>query len=208
MTITNGYCTLDELKHKARLMIESSDSGYDEMLEGVIEDASREIDNICHRYFYTDADSDDPEVRYFTALSPNQLFVDDIRTATGLEIAIDQNEDGVIDTTLTTADYVLEPANAIALGEPYQKISLRPTSTWFPKGVLNGVRVTAHYGWSAVPRPINQKTLLWAERLYKRFATPIGSESMTALGKQILSIPAEDGDIKAGISRYIKPVWG
>ena len=209
MTITNGYCTLAELKHPNRLNINDSDSVSDDMLEGIINTASRDIDNTCHRFFYADTDSDPVDDFYYTAKSPTELFVDDIRTLTGLTISIDNNDDGEYETTFDSSDVSFEPANASSTGRPYQKISIRARSgKAFPVGVINGVKVSAHFGWPSVPPGINQGTLLWAERLFKRGSTPIGSEAMSALGKQYLSIPSEDPDVMRCIGWAIKPVWG
>ena len=201
MTCTNCYALLSDLKMPNRLNI--SDSNSDDMLEGILEDASRDIDGVCHRWFYTDADSDDPQAFYYTAQSTRDLFVDDIRTATDLTIEIDYNNDGVYETLLTTVDYILEPSNALAKGQPFRKITLR-ANNGFPKDVPNGVKVTAHWGWASVPTSIQQATLLWAERLFKRFATPIGSEAMTALGQMRLQIPSDDPDVVPKIGRFIK----
>jgi hypothetical protein len=79
----------------------------------------------------------------------------------------------------------------------------------FPAKVRKGVKITAKWGWpTAVPPAIKQACLLQSSRLFKRFATPLGSESMTALGRMTLTIPNLDPDVQQLISRYIKPVWG
>lgn len=55
MTITNGYCTLDELKRE--LAIESLHVLDDAVLEDIITDASRAVDNHCSRQFFAAAGS-------------------------------------------------------------------------------------------------------------------------------------------------------
>lgn len=55
MTITNGYCTLDELKRE--LAIESLHVLDDAVLEAIIEDASRAVDAFCGRQFFAAAAS-------------------------------------------------------------------------------------------------------------------------------------------------------
>ena len=206
MTITNGYCTLEDLKHKALLIIESSDTGYDDILESIIEGISRKIDDECHRFFYTTSS----QSRWYTARNSENVFTDDIvATDSDITVAIDTNDDGTVDDTFTTADYVLEPYNANLDGVPYQKITRRKSGQYlFPSNVERAVKVTAIFGWSAVPKPIKEACLLQCERLYKRFSTPLGSESMTALGKMTLTIPSLDPDVQALISRYIKVVFG
>lgn len=209
MTITNGYCTLDELKHKARLNIESSDSGYDDMLEGVIEAVSRKIDDTCNRRFYADSSN---TARYFTAGDSAFLFTSDIasRSSDSMEIKIDTNGDGTYDFTFADNDYVLEPYNADLDAVPFQKIEVSSVGQYlFPVKVKKGVKVTAKWGWpTSAPLPIKQACLLQSERLFKRFATPLGSESMTSIGRMTLTIPSLDVDVESLISRYKKIVFG
>ena len=40
--------------------------------------------------------------------------------------------------------------------------------------------------------------------LFKRFATPLGSSGMSALGEVRLSIPAADGDVLALLKPYVR----
>ena len=208
MTITNGYCTLADVKHPNRLNINDSDSSTDAMLEGIIEAVSRRIDDECHRRFYSDSSATN---RYYTAAESNYLFVDDIASpSSDVTIYTDTNGDGTFDDTWTASDFVLEPYNAETDGVPYQKIEISLSGSYlFPKRVPKGVKINSKFGWpTAPPKPIVQACSLQTERLYKRFATPLGSESMSALGRMTLSIPKLDPDVELLISRYIKPVFG
>lgn len=202
------YASVADLKHTNRLNFNDSDSVSDDMLEAIIEAVSRKIDDKCNRVFW--ADSDDV-IRYYTALNTNYVFTNDIASpSSDVTIEIDTNGDGTYDNTFTTADYALEPYNAEIDGVPYQKITVSSNGQFlFPKSVIKGVKVTAKWGWpNAVPPAIVQATLLQSERLFKRFSTPLGSESMTALGKMTLTIPSLDPDVEFLISRYIKVVFG
>lgn len=209
MTITNGYATLDELKHLNVLVIASSDSTSDDFLEGIIEAVSRKIDDTCHRRFYADSSN---TARYYTAIDSDFLFVDDIasRSSDSMVIEIDTNGDGTFDNTFADNDFVLAPYNADVDAVPYQKVEISSSGPYlFPAKVRKGVKITAKWGWpTSPPLPIKRACLLQSARLFKRYSTPIGSESMTALGKQYLSIPSLDPDVESLISRYIKPVWG
>jgi hypothetical protein len=53
MAITNGYCTLQDVKDALRI----TDGVDDSILELHIETASRQIDDICERQFYTTANA-------------------------------------------------------------------------------------------------------------------------------------------------------
>ncbi len=205
MTITNGYCTLDDIKHTNRLNFNDSDSVSDDMLEGVIEAVSRKIDDACNRFFYQTTS----QSRWYQTNNANYVFVDDISASSDVTVEIDNNDDGTADVTLTSANYILEPYNAELQGIPYQKITIRKSGQYLlPSRMDMAVKVTAIFGWSSVPKPIAQACMLQCERLFKRFSTPLGSESMTALGKMTLSIPSLDPDVEDLISRYKKIVFG
>ena len=201
MTIANGYCTLAELKHQNRLNINDSDSTSDDMLEGIIEAVSRQIDDECDRHFYSDSAD---VARYFTAVNSTELFVDDIASVdSDVTIEIDNNGDGTFDFTFAQSDFVLSPYNAEVLSIPYQKVETSYSGQYlFPVKVRKGVKITAKWGWKGgVPKPIKEACLLQSERLFKRFSTPLGSESMTALGRMTLSIPSLDPDVINLINR-------
>jgi hypothetical protein len=212
MTITNGYCTLADIKHSNRLNFNDTDSASDEMLEGIIEAVSRSIDDQCNRIFYI-YNSGNVQARRFTAIDNEVLFPGDMCSASSdsdVIIQIDTNGDGTYDDTFASDDYVLDPYNAEELGVPYQKIEVSSVGQYlFPKGVKRGVKVTAKWGWPVTaPLPIKQACILQSERLFKRFSTPLGSESMTALGRMTMTIPSLDPDVQMLISRYKKVVWG
>ena len=67
MAITNGYCTLAELKTYLGL----SGSGQDTNLESAVDSASREIDAICGRFFFQTSS----DTKYFTPINPLYLDV-------------------------------------------------------------------------------------------------------------------------------------
>jgi hypothetical protein len=208
MTIVHGYCDLAELKHPNRLGIQDSDSDSNVLLEGVIEAVSRRIDDECNRRFWQDSDE---VTRYYTASHSGYIFTDDIASpSSDITILTDGKGDGTYSDTWTLSDYSLEPYNAEQDGVPYQKIESSNNGQFlFPAKVKRGVKITAKWGWpSGPPKPIIQATLLQSERLFKRFSTPLGSESMSALGRMTLSIPALDPDVELLISRYKKIVFG
>lgn len=206
MTITNGYCTLTEVKQEGVLNFASSDSYMDDMLETVIESVSRLIDDECHRFFYQTSSTP----FYYTAVQPTKIFINDVCSpSSDVTVAIDHNNDGVIDTTLDSSNFFLAPYNASDLSVPYTCIEITPTGHYnFPVRIRKGVKVTSKFGWPSVPKEIKTAAILQSARVFKRFSTPLGSESMTALGKQTLTIPSMDPDVQKLISRYKKVVFG
>jgi len=123
MAITNGYCTLDELKPELRIPV-LLDTTDDTRLEVAIAAASRQIDAHCGRFFWRDATV---HTREFYANEYRRCEVDDISTVTGLIVQVDDDDDGVFETTLTqSTDFILRPLNAFDRNPvwPYDEIVL------------------------------------------------------------------------------------
>jgi hypothetical protein len=159
MTITNGYCTLAEFKAYAN--ITSTDAGDDAVIEDIIESSSRQIDGFCGRFFYQSS-----TVKYYVSKDGLRIFTDDIYTASGLTIEADLNGDGQYEMTFTSNDFNLIPYNPDPF--PYFGIeaTLRngvPLST-----LLKGNKITAAFGWSAVPDDVKIACEIITQAEYKR----------------------------------------
>ena len=193
-----SYCTIGDLKAADHLNI--TDTTCDLILTDVADAVSRWIDMYCGREFYTTT-----ETRYFTSWYNDLCFIDDISTTTGLAILTDASGDGVYEDTWTTSDYYLRPYNPRS-GQPYYAIETRIGGNFIFPLVPHGVKITATWGFTAVPEQVKQACILQSERLFKRFATPLGSSGMSALGEVRLSIPAADGDVIALLKPYVRNV--
>lgn len=194
MAITNGYCTLSEVKAALRI----TDSLDDTLLENSVEAASRRIDGECSRRFYLDGSA---TARTYAANRSTMLIVDDIGTATGLVVKVDDDADGTFETTLTAGvDYQTEPANAIVQGEPLNMF--RALDRGFPvaSNSRNLVEVTARWGWPSVPDAIREATVLLASRQFKRYDSPLGVAGFGDLGAIV--VRRIDPDVAAMISPY------
>lgn len=198
MAISNGYCTLSELKAALRI----TDSVDDALLERAVEAASRRIDGECSRRFYADATT---SARTYAAARTDLVPVDDISTLTGLVVKIDDDADGTFETTLTVgADYQIEPVNALAQGEPVNL--LRSLDTGWPVA-SNGrtlIEVTATWGWPSVPHAIREATVLLSSRQFKRLDSPLGVAGFGDLGAIV--VRRIDPDVAAMIAPYRVPV--
>jgi hypothetical protein len=198
MTITNGYCTLAELKEAERLNI--TVTTYDTALEGVIEAVSRAIDNECSRVFWKDTND---TTRYFVASNENYIYIGDFVSITTL--STDNFGDRTYTAWTVDTDYDLWPYNALLESEqkPYMRIDLSPRSgKRFYKGITKGVKVVGKWGWPAVPKAIKEACLLWSMRAYKRYSTPLGVSAMSALGEMSVKVPPPDPDVLHMLSPY------
>lgn len=196
MAITNGYCTLADLKAVLRIV----DNVDDTILEARIGEASRAIDTYCDRRFYADGTA---TARTYVAIDDELIHVDDISSTSGLVIKTDSAGDGTYATTLTSTQYQLEPLNAIAKGNPIR--SIRTVGLQFPtRQAPAGVQVTAKWGWPSVPSPVTSACILLAGRLVKRGDSLLGVAGFGDLGA--ITVRAIDPDVERMLRPYRNPV--
>jgi hypothetical protein len=193
VAITNGYATLAEAK--ARLGIPLADSQDDSVLEAIVEAASRSIDRHTGRRFYQVSSS----ARYFTAANAVSVLVDDFISLSA--VATDLNLDRTWSNSISLADLEAAPLNAPAYGEPYTAIRVKPLAAQSLELEADAVKVTAVWGWSAIPDAINEATLLLTSRLFRRKDAPFGVAGGGEVGTMV-SIRASDPDIRALIDPY------
>lgn len=174
MAISNGYATLAEVKAALRI----TDSIDDSLLEMAIESASRLVDAYCARSFYNAGTAS----RYFVADTDWLTYIDDAITIT--EIATDASADGTYDVVWQADDYQLEPLNGRVDGLvwPYNAIRAIGDYTFPIWGGEALVKVTATWGFSAIPTAIKQATIIQASRIFKRLDSPLGVLSSPDLG--------------------------
>lgn len=179
---------------KARLDI--TDTIDDTMIDSVITAASRSVDKFCNRLF-----SPATEARYFTAMCGTYLDIDDITTVTTIET--DADGDRTYEDTWSATDFDLEPYNAAAYGEAYTQLHTTPTGLYtFPTG-RKGVKITGVWGWSSIPAPVSEATILLTVRWFKRKDSPFGIAGTNELG-QVQMMATRDPDVKAMLEPYRK----
>jgi hypothetical protein len=200
MTITNGYATLIQIKATDRLNI--TDTISDTPLEQTITSVSRAIDKYCSRYFYKTS-TGSTDTRYFTPAEADRVFVGDFVSITALYTDT-QTGDRTYPYTWATTDYDLFPYNAGSLSEqePYQFIEKAPRGLYQFPCVAKGVKLTAVFGWPAVPAAITEACLLWSMRMFERYKTPLGVSGTNALGSMTMKIPPPDPDVREMLKNY------
>jgi len=194
MAITNGYCTLAEIKAALRV----TDTVDDVLLENSIEGASRRIDGYCSRFFFQTAST---AVNLF-ARHQFRLLTQDISSVTGLTVKTDTSGDGTYATTLTlNTDFIVEPTNAALEGRPFRTLTMVGSKS-FPISylpTLPTVQVTAVWGWPAVPDDVREACILLAMRQFARYNSALG---VLAFGEMAITVRAVDPDVRDLLSPY------
>lgn len=175
MALGDPYATLSDLK--ARLGI--TDATEDARLDEALTVASRGIEHCTHRQFNAAAAA---APRLYYPDGSGWATVDDFYTTDDLTIETDAG--GGAWTTWAADDYELHPLNGIvdgATGWPYWRIKAirRPLSC----ADRASLRVTAKWGWAAVPAPIKEATLILAEEIFKLRDTPFGAGGYGEYGR-------------------------
>lgn len=210
--MANEYTTLDELK--AHLHV--GDSSEDVVLTIVNEAISEAINGYCGRRFWAD---DEAVERVFRADNPVELDVPDFFDAESLIVETDDNSDGTYETTWSAADYQLEPLNSDVEGRPWRQIvaidaRIWPTGVWlsgspfrhatYPTRLRRAcVRITAKWGWPAVPSSVKEAQLLQAARIFKRKDAPFGTAGSADLGVIRMLASRLDPDTKVLLEQFL-----
>lgn len=166
MAISQGYATLAQVKAALRI----TDNVDDSLLEMAIESASRAIDEYTNRNFYNAGTA----VRYYAPNDDFNVTTDDMVSVVSVQTM--STDDQVFDTTWTSTDYQLEPLNGVADGitQPYTHLRAVGDYTFLTLGGEATVKITAVFGWNAVPIQVTQATVIQASRIYKRLDSPLG----------------------------------
>lgn len=201
MAITNGYCTLQEVKDELR--VESFDAIDDAVLERIIEDVSRRIDGHCARQFFVSGSA----ARYYSVPEDGarELWLDD--DLYGLTSIT--NGDGA---AVATGQYYLWPRNAGAKAAVV--LTEGGSTSWAPdaNGNTEGV-ITVSGSWGYVDRAgtdaralrivdaTRRAAVAWAVDEYKnRFGAASQVSTVTA-ARALLS---QDG-VPANVANALEP---
>ena len=194
MAITNGYCTLAEVKAALRL----TDNVDDTLLENAIESASRRIDGYTGRFFYK---MNQTAITMYPYNEYMLFFPADV-SSSSITIKIDSTANGTYATTLTQGvDYILEPTDAVLQSRPYLNARMVGGAT-FPLYVTPSfptVQVTAQWGWNAIPDDVNQACVLLSMRQFARLNAALG---VVGFADMAITVRAIDPDVRDLLSPY------
>lgn len=209
MAVTNGYCTLAQVRAELGGVYAVADTSDDTMIELSIEAASRQIDGYCDRRFWQDSTV---VAREYHAFSPLSVETDDISTTTGLVVKIDDDGDGTFETTLTiSTDFLVLPVNAgdEAPVRPYTEIILVDNYQFpRPSNGRPGVQVTAKFGWPAVPDNVEKACIIQAIQLFKAKDAAFGIATFGDVGGGLRVHAGLNPIAKALVEQFAKPSVG
>lgn len=159
------YAALEDVKAAIRVKHDEAD----DLIELAIEAASRRIDEFCNDQFWL---SPTPSARVLTPVIDYELSVGAFATTTGLTVEFDNDNDGTFETVVAgTAYQAAAPERA---GHPYRRLEFLdvrlPGTGWrrvSSRPARSRVRVTAQWGWPAVPAQVRQACLLMALDHYR-----------------------------------------
>lgn len=163
--------------------------------------ASRAVDRATNRQFGL---VDAAEERFYTPHFDRRrvrwvIEFDDLMTTTGFAPVL-QDGDGTVLGTID--DYALEPRNAAAEGRPWERMIVRPTSTYVPTGLVDQAAFTGSWGWTAVPDPVKQATLLQTSRFTARRNAPFGIAGSPDEGSEMRLLARLDPDVAVVVGPY------
>lgn len=167
MALGDPYATLAELKTR----LDITDTTDDPRLTASLASASQEINGWCGRQFN---DAGAASARLFRPDGCTRARVDDFSTTTGL--IVETSTDGTTWATWSASDYELGPLNRAVFGLdgfPYWWITA-VAGRRFPEAARATLRVTANWGWTAVPAPVKEACLMIAAETFKAGDAPFG----------------------------------
>ena len=194
MAISNGYCTLNEVKSALRI----TDNTDDALLENAIEGASRRIDGYCGRRFY----QQNATLSLYAIDSYTLPTRDDLYSVTTLKT--DDDGDGTYETTWTTGvDYQLEPLDAVITGQPIRTITAIGGKTFplFSLPALPSAQIVGIWGWSAIPDDVREACVLLTMRGFARYNAALGVVGFADMAIQVRAI---DPDVRDFLNPYRK----
>lgn len=179
-----------------------ADTVDDTELALAITASSRAIDLHTHRQFGVVT----AQERFYTPRWDRRrcrwiIEFDDLMSESGADYQLqdaDGNDRGAIDA------YTLEDVNAAAIGRPWTRMVVKPTSTYLPTGLENEAAFTAPWGWTAVPDTIKQATLLQTSRLFTRRNAPFGIAGSPESGSEMRLLARVDPDVAVTIAPYVR----
>lgn len=198
-----AYATLAELRSHMAI----DDTVDDTSLSFALSVAQQKVDDHCGRTFVAATVA---TVRTLRSGGWQRLVLDpgwDIQSTAGLIVKTDDNDDGTFETTWTiSTDFELYGSGVGyngATGWPTTELAAVGSKWWPADSLRRAVQITALWGWTAVPAPVKQATLIIAAEQWKLKDAPFGVAGFGEFGP----IRVRDNPMAASLlTRYRHPV--
>jgi hypothetical protein len=174
-----SYITVADL----RGWLSIDDSVDDDTLSIAVNTAVGEVDEWCGRRFTVPTGT---SVVTIYPTEPTYLRID-LSTLTGLTVTVDDDGDGVYESTYTIGtDFVADRGNDYRQAStdwPYTAIRLIGSRRFITDTYYDStVQVTGWHGWPATPAPVKQATLMLAAEAWKIKDAPFGVAGFGDMG--------------------------
>jgi hypothetical protein len=172
-----AICTRQDVKNALGIQ----DAVDDLRIDVALSAATSQVQEYCNRVFVQDSTV---SARVYVADNPYLVQTDDISVTTGLIVQTDPGATGTFSQTWTAADYQLEPLNGLINGAYRPFTTIRAIrSLYFPRDYGQAlIRITARWGWSTIPDPVKQATILQTIHVFKSVDAPFGATPFAETG--------------------------
>lgn len=163
--MTTSYATLAQVK--AQCGIPLADTQDDVLIQAALDATTTKINEKTGRLGTGFNKDSTATARYFHAVHPEFMDVDDISTAAGIIVNVGSTSQPASFTTLVDP-FSIEPLpkNAAVKGRPIT--CLRNVYAVWPTLHYMSLQVTAIWGWPAVPATVIEAQIMWAAKLWRR----------------------------------------
>lgn len=177
MALGDLYVSLDEFKEYMKM---TGKDQYDDALSDALSSSTAEIDRKCRRQFNR---AETATVRSYYPTSRQVAKVHDFYTTEDLVITLNGS------ALTADQDYELQPLDGIVDGSPgwpFWIIKLLGGRSYGSSGSAGApLKVTARWGWTAVPSPVKQACLIMAAETFQLKDAPLGVAGMDAFGSAL-----------------------
>lgn len=199
--MADEYVSLDLLK--AQITMKPGVIDRDELLQLALDTAHEDVNEHCGRRFHLDTTATARTFRIADRIAAGPdgqtLIVDDIGSITGLVV---ETGSAASWSVMAASFYEFAPENAFVQNPPRPITGLLLGGGAWPD-VLSRVRVTARWGWPAVPAKVREATLIQATRLYGRRNSPEGVLGSADWGA--VRVARVDPDVEAMLAHFVLP---
>lgn len=198
MAVINGYATVAQVREE---LSDDADRLSETLLEKAVNAASRAVDDWTGRRFWQDPA---PTVQRFRPERCDRADVADISTTSGLVVETRASAGGDWAAWTLDTDFELDEAPGSAEGAAAWDKLVAVGSLAFHPARFRSLRVTAQFGWSAVPIQVEEATILRAVAIFKRKETPYGIADFGEFGP--VRIGRQDSDVMEMLRPFQPPM--